>query len=39
MVHFLVNKFKNSQNNKKFVKDITTGEGFRILKLIMNGYF
>ena len=34
------NKIKNiSQNNKKFIKDIVTGEGFKILKWIMNCYF
>ena len=30
---------KLSQNIKKFVKDIITGEGFRILKRKMNCYF
>ena len=30
---------KFSQNNKKFIKDIITGEGFGILKWKMNCYF
>ena len=30
---------KLSQNSKKFVKDIITREGFRLLKWIMNCFF
>ena len=30
---------KLSQNNKEFIKDIVTAEGFRIVKGIMNCYF
>ena len=30
---------KLSQINKKFVEDITTGEGFRVLEGIMDCYF